>query len=206
MPVPVHQSDHRRLRRRFLAPAAALTLTLGLAACGGDDDGDDEDAVGATTTTAVLAPSDAGGGTVEVTAVDYGFVGIPTSLPAGSELRLTNSSEREVHEIVLFRLPEGETRSAQELLMLPEEEGGQVTGRPRGVTVALPGEEGQVVVGDLTVDEAGRYLMICGIPTGADPQAYRDLLAAPPASDEPPDIPGGPPHLTQGMVAEFTVQ
>lgn len=207
MTVPVHASASRRSSRRFLAPAVALTLTLGLAACGDSDSGDEGDgAAGATPTSSSATGGSAGGETVDVTAVDYGFVGIPTTLAAGSELTLTNDSQGEVHEIALFALPEGETRSAQELLMLSEEEVGQVTGPPRGVSVALPGEEGRVVVGDLAVDEPGRYVMICAIPTGADPQAYRDLLAAPPASDEPPDIPGGPPHFVQGMVAEFTVQ
>ena len=202
MSVPVHRSERRRAHRRFLAPTA-LILALGLAACGDSDD--DEDAV-ATPPTTAPADRDVEGETVEVSAVDYGFVGIPTSLPAGSELSLTNDSEGEVHEIVLFRLPEGETRSAQEILMLGEEEVGKITGPPQGVSVALPGEEGRVVLGDLAVDDPGRYVMACFVPTGADPQAYRDLMAAPPASDEPPDIPGGPPHFTQGMVAEFTVQ
>jgi hypothetical protein len=205
MSLPLHPTDRRPVRR-LLAPAVALSLALGLAACGDSAD-EDEDATPASppTTAAPADGGDGGGDTIEVSAVDYGFVGIPTSVEAGTTLALTNDSEAEVHEIVLFRLPEGETRSVQELLMLGEEEAGQVTGPPKGVSVALPGEEGQNALGDLTVEEPGRYVMVCFVPTGADPQTYRELLSAPPASDEPPEIPGGPPHFTQGMVAEFTV-
>jgi len=75
------------------------------------------------------------------------------------------------------------------------------------VSIAFPGEEGMAVVGSPTLTEPGRYALICAIPTGADPQAYRDLFAAPPSDNEgPPDIPGGPPHFTQGMFAELTVE
>ncbi len=124
----------------------------------------------------------------------------------GSTIAFSNDSEGEVHEIVLFKLPDDEERPVSELLALPQEEVGMVTGAPVGVSLAFPGEDGMVVEGDLTVEDPGRYLMICAIPTGADPQAYRDVLAAPTPPDGPPDVPGGPPHFTQGMVAELTVQ
>ena len=57
-------------------------------------------------------------------------------------------------------------------------------------------------VGDGKLTEKGRYAVICTIPTGADPQAY---LNAPP-SDGPPNVPGGPPHLVNGMFGEITVK
>jgi hypothetical protein len=45
---------------------------------------------------------------------------------------------------------------------------------------------------------------VCFIPTGADPQEY--LTAAQEATDGPPQVEGGPPHVVHGMFAEFTVE
>ena len=69
--------------------------------------------------------------------------------------------------------------------------------------LALPGEEGFAALGDGTLQEPGRYVVLCGIPIGADPQAY---LEAAQTSDGPPDVPGGPPHMTAGMYAELIVE
>ncbi|MGI8759078.1 MAG: hypothetical protein ACR2K0_07195 [Acidimicrobiales bacterium] len=195
-------------RRRFAVPAAAvLTLTLGLAACGNDDD--DEAATTTTVADQETTTTEAGGETVDITAVDYEFQGVPDSVPAGTELSFTNGSDGEVHEIVLLRINDDETRSVEELAALPESESEALftQGPPALVSIALPGEEGMAVVGSTTLTEPGRYALFCFIPTGADPQAYRDLFAAPPSDDEgPPDIPGGPPHVTQGMFAELIVK
>jgi hypothetical protein len=188
-----------------------LTLTLGLAACG---DGDDEDDAAATTTVAPRGtPTTEGAGgtgseTVDITAVDYEFQGVPDSVPAGTELSFTNDSDGEVHELVLTRINDDETRSVAELAALPESELEALftQGPPALVSIALPGEEGMAVVGSTTLTEPGRYGLFCFIGTGADPQAYRDLFAAPPSDEGPPDIPGGSPHITQGMFAELTVE
>jgi hypothetical protein len=59
------------------------------------------------------------------------------------------------------------------------------------------------VLGDGTLHEPGRYVVLCGIPLGADPQAYLDAAQT---SDGPPDVPGGPPHFTAGMFAELVVE
>ncbi len=109
--------------------------------------------------------------------------------------------------MIVGRLKDGETRPVEELLALPESEAEQLFAGEPGVAIALPGEDGMVVNGSLTLDQPGRYVMLCAIPTGADPQAYRDLFAAPPSDQQgPPDIPGGPPHFTMGMFAELTVE
>jgi hypothetical protein len=134
---------------------------------------------------------------------------VPDSVPAGAELSFTNGSDGEVHEIVLRRISDDETRSVADLAALPESESEALftPGPPALVSIAFPGEEGMAVVGSTTLTEPGRYGLFCYIPTGADPQAYRDLFAAPPSDSEgPPDIPGGPPHITQGMFAELTVE
>ena len=104
-----------------------------------------------------------------------------------------------------FRIPDTETRSVDELMALPEAEleAAIVTGPPALVMLALPGEEGFAALGDGTLQEPGRYVVLCGIPIGADPQAY---LEAAETSDGPPDVPGGPPHMTAGMYAELIVE
>jgi len=58
------------------------------------------------------------------------------------------------------------------------------------------------VVGDGSLDEPGRYFLVCVIPTGADPDEYLEKAAT---SDGPPDVAGGPPHLVEGMFGELTV-
>ncbi len=201
----------RRRRRRLAVPAAAvLTLTLGLAACG--DSNEDDDAAAPTTTVAAQQPTTTeatGGETVEITGIDYELQGVPESVPAGTELSFTNGSDGEVHELIIFRIKDDETRSVEELAALPESESEAAftPGPPALGSIALPGEEGMVGVGSTTLTEPGRYALFCFISTGADPQAYADLFAAPPSDSEgPPDVPGGPPHITQGMFAELIVE
>lgn len=182
----------RRLSALLLAALTALTL----GACG-DDAGDNE--ADATTTTEAAAA------TVDVTLVDYGFQGLPDSVEAGTTFTVTNSSTAEVHEFVAFKIPEAESRSVEEILALPEQEGqAALGGPPATVLVGPPGGAPQITaVGDGTLAEPGRYLVACFVPTGADPQAY--LQAAQESQGEPPQVEGGPPHFTQGMRAEVTV-
>ncbi|HEX2148882.1 MAG TPA: hypothetical protein VHI31_01715, partial [Actinomycetota bacterium] len=75
---------------------------------------------------------------------------------------------------------------------------------PTTVIVAPPEEEGMPVVGDGTLNDAGRYAFACFIPVGADPQEY--LRAAQQSGDEAPVVEGGPPHFAQGMFAEARVE
>ena len=57
-----------------------------------------------------------------VTAQNYEFEGIPEEVPAGETLiRLTNEGT-EYHEVALMKIADGEERSLEELLALPEEE------------------------------------------------------------------------------------
>lgn len=122
-------------------------------------------------------------------------------------MSLTNSSTAELHEMVVFRIPETETRPIKELVALPEAEQEALfgSGPPAIVQLAMPGSDEAIpALGDGTLTEPGRYAMICFIPKGVDPQAYMD--AAESAGDGPPDVPGGPPHVTLGMYAELAVE
>ncbi len=145
--------------------------------------------------------------TKTVTAVDYSFQNLPKSVDAGTTLTLKNSSDKELHEMVAFRIPDNERRSVQELVNLPEAEQEAIFGGgpPAFVLTAPPGGAEMIKsLGDGTLTEKGRYAVTCFIPTGADPAAY--LQAAQSASDGPPQVAGGPPHVTQGMYGEITVK
>lgn len=183
--------------------AAIATAALLVAGCG-DDDPDDATESTESTETAETTAVEAEADEIAVTAVDYRFEGLPDELPAGSALTLHNDSADEVHEIVAMRLPDDETRGVDELLTLSEEELGALFAAPPAlVAVAPPGEDGFVALGENSLDQPGRYAVLCFIPTGADPQAYLDELEANPG--QPPVVDGGPPHFTQGMFQEVTV-
>ena len=170
-----------------------MVMTLG--ACGDDDSSTDDSA---TPTTAVAA-------TVAVTASDYAFSGLASEIDAGTKLSLKNSSTKEAHEIVALKLKDGETRPAADLVKLPAAELEALFGGPPAVViVAPPNADGFVALGNGALSAPGRYLVACFIPTGADPQAY--LAAAQASQGEPPEVPGGPPHFTQGMYADLTVK
>ena len=153
--------------------------------------------------------SEAGGAgkTVTVTATDYKFEGLPKSMKAGStKLMLTNTSTKEVHELVAFRIPDAEKRAVSELVKLPEKEQEALfpKGPPPLVLVAPPNGAAQITaLGDGTLKEKGRYAVVCFIPTGADPAAYLKAMEA--ATDGPPQVAGGAPHTEQGMFGEITV-
>jgi len=75
---------------------------------------------------------------------------------------------------------------------------------PATVLVTPPGAEQIPAVGDGTLTEPGRYVVICTIPTGVSPQAFLDAVKA--AGGGKPVIPdAGAPHLAHGMFAQVVV-
>ena len=160
---------------------------------------------GALAAMAVATACGGGDDTKTVTASDYAFQNLPKSVSAGTTLQLKNSSTKELHEMIVLRIPDGERRPVQELVNLPEAEQEAIFGggKPAMVLLAPPGGgETTKAVGDGKLTDKGRYAVVCFIPLGADPAAY---LNAPP-SDGPPQVAGGPPHVTQGMFGEITVK
>lgn len=141
---------------------------------------------------------------VEVLAVDFGYTGLPERIEAGTEIRLVNDSDTELHEFVAIHLPDDETRSVLELVQLPPDELAAFFSSVATVIIAPPDEIGFAVEGTGVLTEPGRYAIICAIPTGADPDAY--LAAAAESEGGPPDVPGGPPHFVNGMIAEVIVE
>lgn len=190
----------RHRSKRTTAGLALSLLLAGTSGCG-DDSGEEDAAAPASTTTADNPALAA----IEITAVDYRFDDLPTEVEAGATLALRNQSAGEVHELVAMRLADDEDRTDDELVALPERElGALFAGPPAVVLVAPPGQDGFAAVGDGALGEPGRYLLICFIPIGGDPDAYLDALEANPG--RPPSVPGGPPHFTVGMYGEVTVR
>lgn len=192
-------------RHRSKRVTAGLVLPLLLAGTVGcSDDSDDNTAAGAQSSTTMHAIN-AKSATIGITAVDFEFDDLPTEVQAGATLTLRNESAGEVHELVAMRLADDEDRTAADLVALPEQElRALFAGPPALVLVAPPDRDDFVAVGDGTLSERGRYLLMCFIPTGAEPDAYLDALEANPG--QPPTVPGGPPHFTAGMYGELTVR
>lgn len=163
-------------------PVAAVFALASLALVGCGDDGAAEP------------------GTIEVEMSDFSFDDLPSSVPAGTEIAVSNTSSSELHELVAFRLADDDDRSVDDVLA---DAAALMASEPALVVLAAPGSDEQIVaVGDGTLAEPGRYLIACFIPTGADPDEY---LAAAATSDGPPDVDGGAPHLAHGMFAELVV-
>jgi len=198
-PVPSAGSPRatRPTRRRLVLVGLSLVAVTGLGACG-DDDTDDASADPVVSTTVADGPA-----TVAIRLVDFGFEDVPDSVPAGTKLEIVNQSGAELHELVAFRVPDDEQRPLSELLALPQPEVMALLGEPATVLLQAPGGETIPAVGDGTLAEPGRYVLLCAIPTGVDPETYLEAAAA--SQGGPPQVSGGPPHLAHGMVAELTV-
>jgi hypothetical protein len=117
---------------------------------------------------------------VEVSAVDYSFKGIPATVPAGTVAFAFTNDGTEKHEMVMFKRANGEDRSVEDLLALPEDQLGDSL-IFAGAAQADPGQTSAAIT-DLA---SGKYIAVCFLPVGG-------------AED-------GPPHFVQGMTAEFEV-
>lgn len=208
------------IRRSVALVAACLVTAVSFSACGSDDDTATDSPVETTATTetpdegtgtdapvettATTVPTDSPTGeTIVVTAVDYGFEGLPETVPVGTKISLVNEGN-EPHEFVAMPIPAEETRSVEELVQLPEEELGAVFGAAEPATVILAAT-GQTdvpgaVVGDGTLTEPGRYIIVCFLPVGSD-DSVLESEGPPPEGDGPQAM----PHVMQGMYAELTV-
>lgn len=187
-----------RLRpMRVGVQAGTIAMLLFLTACG--DGADAAPTTAPETTTSTTAPP----AQIEVTAIDFGFVGLPERVAAGTILTLVNDSSVELHELVAIRLPDDETRSVEELIGNPEDLAAYFPSVTT-VLIAPPDDAGIAVEGTGQLSEPGRYAIICAIPTGADPAEY--MAAAAETEGGPPDVAGGAPHFVAGMYAELVVE
>ncbi|HJR23860.1 MAG TPA: hypothetical protein VJ804_00180 [Acidimicrobiales bacterium] len=146
-----------------------------------------EPAEGAEAVSITATEEEAGGQTVysfsDNAATDLGEVG-------SYAVTFQNEGE-EMHELIVTRLNDDETRSVPELLAAVGEGTDPASfSTDVGTTSACPGEE--TVVG-AEIEDAGRYLLVCAFPVGATPGLTED------------ELPEGPPHAAQGMVVEMVV-
>ena len=118
--------------------------------------------------------------TVEVTAAEYTFDGIPATVPAGTVAFSFTNDGSEAHELIMFKRAEGEERPIEELLALPEDQMFSAL-TFAGAAQAEPGE----TTASIPTLEPGRYIGVCFLPTGG--------------------VEGSPPHFMEGMTAEFEV-
>ena len=127
---------------------------------------------------------------IDVTATDHAFEGIPADVPAGKTLVQITNDGAEYHEVVLERVKQGETRSLDEIVALPQQAEGDLL-EYVGSALAAPG------TGSWTVVELspGRHAALCFIPTGA---------TSPEAATGPIDD-TTPVHAAEGMTAEVQV-
>lgn len=190
-----------RSRRRRTSVVALVVLATVAPACGSDDE--------ATAPTVARTTSDPSSDPiVHIELRDFEFDGVPASIAAGTRIAVTNRSVTEAHELTAFRLPDGEHRPLSELSVLPMDElGAFLSAMPALAMVARPGEDGEVALGDGSLHDPGRYLLVCFIPLGADPDDVMSAMAAAAADPEagPPQIEGGQPHMSAGMMAELVV-
>ncbi|HSP02135.1 MAG TPA: hypothetical protein VLR27_01450 [Acidimicrobiales bacterium] len=124
---------------------------------------------------------------IAVTAIDYGYEGIDAELSVGVYGVDFSNEGDEFHEMIVLRKGDDTTESFEDILAL-DEEAAMALVQEIGATFAPPGGESG---GLFDMSEPGEYAAICFIPVGSTPDAE--------AESE------GPPHFTQGMIAEFTV-
>ena len=125
---------------------------------------------------------------VEVTASEYAFAGGDELATQGEYAMTLTNSGQELHEAIIVRLSDEETRTVAELL--ESEEDPEMT--DVAFAFACPGATAEPVA--VNIDQPGRYVMLCFVPVGT-------LPTTPPEQFETL----GPPHAAQGMVKEFTV-
>lgn len=189
----------------LLMAGSAITLN----ACGDDDNAAAVD----TTADPIPVPSIRGGGvattdapalqSVQVGLADFEFLDLPAYVTPGTAIDVRNDSATELHELVAVRLDDDDDRDVSDIVA-GDLEAVFAAAPPALVVMATPGSAADIVaVGDGVLHEAGRYLIICTIPTGVDPQDYLDAAAA--AGGGRPEVPGGPPHFVNGMYGEVIV-
>jgi hypothetical protein len=127
---------------------------------------------------------------IDVTTTDHAFAGLPADAPGGKALIRIENDGAEYHQLLVQRVIINETRSVDEILAMPEDEGGRLLDFLGGA-IAPPGMSSWTVV-ELTPGR--RYAVMCFIPTGSTSEA---------AMQSPQ--PGSAPHSEEGMFAEVRV-
>jgi uncharacterized cupredoxin-like copper-binding protein len=125
-------------------------------------------------------------GSLDAVAIDYGFEGVPATLPAGTTVvTLDNQSAAgEFHELTIARINDGVTETVEQILAMSD------TDAAARVSLAASASAEVGEIGGATIDLVpGRYLYACFVPMGS--------IGAQEGT--------GDPHYQAGMYGEFTV-
>jgi hypothetical protein len=125
--------------------------------------------------------------TIDVTAQDYRFEGIPESLEAGDYIVRFDNQGSEFHEVFAGRFNDGVTDSIEDIVRIENEDEVMQKITPVNAQDAAPGDVKYV---SWHLEEPGRYFAVCFVSVG---------------SVNSFDEGGGNPHVEEGMVQEFTV-
>lgn len=149
---------------------------------------------------------EAEGGVVAVHATDYGYKGVPGTVPVGeTRISFTNDSDSEAHQLELFRRNDGVKESFDQILAEDEVRQNQED--------QAPAAEGQEPSAGLAPPPVPKMAFFAGTGAGPGQAAKLDLIGNLPAGhyavvcflpasgDET-----GTPHYKKGMKAEFTVE
>ena len=133
---------------------------------------------------------------IDVVASEYKFDGVPGTVPAGVTSFEFDNIGSEQHEMVIFRKKDGETMTFDQILAIEDEAEAETHVDFVGATFGEPNDpEDLYAIADVT---PGDYIMVCFVPVGSTPDAVKA------AEDANQEI-EGPPHVQQGMRAEFKV-
>jgi hypothetical protein len=172
------------LRRSFIALSTTALVVAAVAA----------PVMAQSPAASAVAPSLPAGPAITVVATEYHFGGLPTTVPVGTTLSLSNQG-KELHELQVFRRNDGVTQSFEELLQLPQDQALQLV-TPVGGLFATPGGSAE---GTIPLSQEGDYIALCFVPQG-----MTELPADPNASLDPA-LASATPHFMLGMVQTFTV-
>jgi hypothetical protein len=187
-PTPKQQRKIERLLGDIEENAPAeLAEPVSVATEGVQSGNFDDPAVGeAVNTVDSWVADNCGYQVVDVTAADYTFEGIPESLETGVTLfRFTNEGA-ELHEMAVARIKGDE--SLEEILQLPEDE---QDSKVQFVTHGFAAQ-GETSFAYAKLGKAGTYGAVCFLPVGS-------------TTEEAIESAEGPPHVMEGMSAEFEV-
>lgn len=148
--------------------------------------------------TAACGGTGGGGRQVDVTAREYVFEGLPSTLQAGDAIFSFENKGSEVHELQLFRLNE-DVGSISELLDKSQDEARDKM-TSVGMAIADPGRKESF---DAEL-QAGRYAAVCLIPAGTFPDEERSVHDVQDMEDMVFD-PNADTHMRRGMFAELDV-
>jgi hypothetical protein len=125
-------------------------------------------------------------GSLDAIAIDYGFEGIPATVPAGTTIvTLDNQSAvGEFHELTIARFNEGVTETVDQILALSDQDAAARV----MLQASASAEAGEI--GGATINLVpGRYMYACFVPMGSTGAQEGT----------------GDPHYLAGMFGEFTV-